>query len=80
VIRNRKIPPLDDSNLPLLVDEKTAAQLLGVSRSFLRKGRTEGQHHGRTQAPPFVPVGGRRLYRVADLKAWVEALEGRYVI
>jgi hypothetical protein len=26
------------------------------------------------------PVNGRRLYRVADLKAWVEGLEGRDAI
>jgi hypothetical protein len=63
-----------------MLDDKTAASFLGVSVSYLRKSRCEGAIGHRTPPPPFVPVGGRRLYRVADLKAWVEGLEGRDAI
>ena len=73
-------PCVDWSSLPLLLGEKDAAVVLGVSLSFLRKSRCEGLRDNRTPAPPFVPVGGRRYYRVADLKSWVENLVGRETI
>jgi hypothetical protein len=73
-IRNRELPKIPD-NLPWLLDERQASELLGVSRSFLRKSRCEGLRFNRTQAPPFVSVGGRRLYRLSDLKEWVSGLK-----
>jgi hypothetical protein len=66
--------------LPLLVNDRDAARLLGVSVSFLRKSRCEGQIYDRTAAPLHVPVGGRRLYRVSDLRSWVENLAPREAI
>jgi predicted DNA-binding transcriptional regulator AlpA len=75
-IKTRKRPTIPD-NLPQLLDERQTAAYLGVSRSFLRKSRCEGQHHARTEAPAFVRVGGRVLYRRADIEAWVTALEAR---
>jgi hypothetical protein len=71
---------VDWNSLPLLLDEKKAAHLLGVSLSYLRKSRCEGVIHDRTPAPPFVPVGGRRYYRTSDLKSWVNGLVGRETI
>jgi hypothetical protein len=62
---------------PRLLSEKQAAVLLGVSLSYLRKSRSEGTHHKRTEAPLFVRVGGRVYYRAHDLRAWIETLEGR---
>jgi hypothetical protein len=62
---------------PRLLSEKQAAESIGVSLSYLRKSRCEGIHHRRTEAPPFVRVEGRVYYRVADLRAWIEALEER---
>jgi hypothetical protein len=76
-----KLPPdIDWNALPLLLGEKDAALVLGVSISFLRKSRCDGALRERTPAPPFVPVGGRRYYRVADLKSWVDGLLGREAI
>ena len=71
---------IDWNSLQLLLDEKKAADLLGVSLSYLRKSRCEGTVRGRTPAPPFVYVGNRVYYRPNDLKAWVEGLSERAVI
>ena len=79
----RKIQPIQHDailDLPRLFDEKRATQYLGVSLSYLRKARSEGSPGGRTQAPPFVRVGGRCLYRRSDLDAWVDGLESRGVV
>jgi hypothetical protein len=79
-IRVSELPHIEWDHLPLMVGKTAAAALIGVSPSFLDKARSEGTRGNRTDAPPFVPVGGRRLYRVADLKAWVEGLQGRAAI
>ncbi|MDR1508624.1 MAG: hypothetical protein LBS53_03215 [Synergistaceae bacterium] len=73
-------PPIAWDCLPLLLGEKDAALVLGTSLSFLRRSRSEGARKGRTPAPPFVAIGGRRYYRTADLKSWVESLTGREAI
>jgi hypothetical protein len=76
-----KTPPIVDwDNLPLMLDEVRAALVLGTSVSYLRKARCEGLLKHRTPAPPFVSVGGRRYYRTADLKMWVENLVPQQVI
>jgi hypothetical protein len=74
------IEHFDHSMLPLMLDETRASQFLGVSRSFLRKARTEGAPGDRTPGPCLVKIGGRRLYRVDDLCAWVQGLKGQEVI
>jgi hypothetical protein len=68
------LPLVDWDRLPLMLNETEAAAVLGVSISFLRKGRCDGLLKHRTPAPPFVAIGGRRYYRTADLKLWVENL------
>ncbi|MDR1514981.1 MAG: helix-turn-helix domain-containing protein [Synergistaceae bacterium] len=73
-------PTVDCGALQLLLDEKKAARLLGVSLSYLRKSRCDGTIRERTPAPTFVYVGNRVYYRTADLKAWVEGLAGRAVV
>lgn len=73
-------PNIDTGVRSLLLSEKEAAVLLGVSLSFLRKSRSEGARKGRTEAPRFVRVGGRCLYRRADLEDWVAALESRCAV
>ena len=79
----RKIQPslekFDVCETPLLLDEKQAADFLGVSLSFLRKSRSEGAPGNRTQAPLFVRVGGRIYYRRPDLDSWVAGLEARRI-
>ena len=82
-IKNRSLNefcPVDWEALPLLLGEKEAACLLGVSLSYIRKSRCEGITGGRTPAPPFVRVGGRIYYRPCDLRTWTEGLVGKAVI
>ena len=75
IAQTAELPPAGEWNaLPMMLNEKQASVMLGVSLSFLRKSRCEGLIRKRTSAPPFVSIGGRRLYRQADLMAWVEAL------
>ena len=53
-------------NLPVsLVDEKTAARILGVSVRFLQQRRYQGG------GPPFIKVGSAVRYRHSDLDDWV---------
>jgi hypothetical protein len=82
-IRNRiaeQPPKSDDEKLPLLFTEKMASKFLGVSLSFLRKGRSEGKHHKRTEAPEFIRVEGRVYYAEEDLRLWVRNLVRKKVI
>ena len=73
-IASRSRETIDWASLPLLIGEKLAAVILGVSLSYLRKSRSEGTRHNRTPAPPFVRIDGRCYYRVADLRDWVNDL------
>jgi predicted DNA-binding transcriptional regulator AlpA len=50
-----------------LLDTTRAAQLLGVSASFLNKKRVTGG------GPKFCKIGRRVLYRRHDLQTWVDA-------
>lgn len=52
---------------PLVVNEKTAAELLGLSPSSLEKDRVHG-HLG----VPYAKAGRRVIYQVADLKSWLD--------
>ncbi|GHS85518.1 hypothetical protein AGMMS49957_01710 [Synergistales bacterium] len=71
----------DWSNMPLMLNEKETAIIIGVSLSFLRKARCEGQTGNRTSAPPFVRVGQNTIrYRASDVRAWVENLVPQQVI
>jgi hypothetical protein len=82
-IRNRiaeKPPTLDSERLPLILTEKDAYKHLGLSLSFLRKARREGAHHNRTEAPPFIALGGRVYYATEDLRPWVKSLARKTVI
>ncbi len=50
-----------------LLDQKQAAQLLGLSVRTLERHRLEGT------GPTFVRLGRLVRYRAADIAAWVEA-------
>ncbi len=54
-----------------LVDERTAAQRLGVSVAFLRADRYRGHVGGRTPGPPWYQVGRAIRYDIADLNQWL---------
>ena len=51
---------------PIFVDTAEAARLLGLSPSTLEKYR----FHRVPDAPPFVRIGRKVLYRVRDVEAW----------
>jgi predicted DNA-binding transcriptional regulator AlpA len=53
--------------MPALLDTVTAAQRLGLARATLAKLRVHGG------GPPFVKLGAKVLYEVADLEAWIAA-------
>lgn len=58
---------LPDLPEPLAVDSKTAASLLNSTDASLEKDRANG-HLG----VPYVRAGRRVLYRLADLKEWLD--------
>ena len=61
---------LEDYDLPRnhYVSDLVAAQILGLSRSYLRQMRVSGN------GPAFSKLGGRAIrYRVGDLFAWAGA-------
>lgn len=55
-----------------IIREKDAATYVGMSCSFLRKARCEGQIGKRTPGPPFFKIGRSVNYSTADLDAWLE--------
>lgn len=58
---------------PIMVDEPTAAKMLGISPASLRKLRAGG-------TVPSVKLAGRRLFRVADLREFVDSMDDNAVI
>jgi hypothetical protein len=71
---------IDWDALPLLLDEKQASTLLGVSIPFLRLSRCEGQRDGRTPGPQFVKLNGSVKYKKSELRRWVEELPEKKAI
>ena len=55
------------------ITEKSAANLLEVSQSFLRMARLRGTVGGRTPGPSYYRLGRRVLYCRADLERWLAA-------
>jgi hypothetical protein len=66
--------------LPQLFTTRAAAKWLGVSESFLTKGRCEGVTGRRTETPVFVKVRGHVWYRLCDLENWLNDLQPRATI
>lgn len=56
---------------PIAVSVAEAARLVGISRAHLYSLIARGE------GPPAAMVGGRRLYRVVDLDAWLATLATR---
>jgi predicted DNA-binding transcriptional regulator AlpA len=55
-----------------LLQEADAARYIGMSRSFLRKSRMDGNRRNHTPAPPYVRVTTRAVrYDIQDLDAWI---------
>ncbi len=58
---------------PITMSDIDAARYLGVSASFLRKARMEGDRHNYTPGPAFVKFGRAVRYTLDDLNAWIAA-------
>ena len=52
--------------------EAEAAIYIGMSRSFLRQARMDGERLNRTPGPPFSKIGRKVLYLRDDLDTWLE--------
>lgn len=61
-----------DRMQPRLLSEQQTASYIGMSRSFLRKSRMDGDLPGRTPGPPYIRFGRAIRYDIADLDAWIE--------
>ena len=79
-IKNRELPVVEWDKLPLLLTEKQTEVIINISASALQKARCEGVTGSRTPMPPFIKIGGRIRYRLADIRMWVEQFEARGVI
>ena len=51
--------------------EQEASVYLGISRSTLRHGRSDGARENRMPPPPFVQLGRKIVYLKDDLDAWL---------
>ncbi|MFK5949012.1 MAG: hypothetical protein QM500_09630 [Methylococcales bacterium] len=54
--------------------EIETAEYIGMSRSFLRQSRMEGNRENRTPAPPFIKIGRAVRYLREDLDIWLTSL------
>lgn len=46
---------------------------IGMSRSFLRQSRMDGNRERRTPAPPFIKIGPKSVrYLIEDLDNWLD--------
>ncbi|MUH73631.1 helix-turn-helix transcriptional regulator [Psychrosphaera haliotis] len=53
--------------------EKEVSEYIGMSRSFLRQSRMDGNRDNRTPAPPFIKVGRAVRYLKEDLDNWLNS-------
>jgi predicted DNA-binding transcriptional regulator AlpA len=53
--------------------DREAADYIGMSESFLRISRMDGDRANRTPGPNFVRIGKAIRYLKEDLDAWLEA-------
>jgi predicted DNA-binding transcriptional regulator AlpA len=54
------------------VTESEAAHYVGMSQSYLRQSRMDGDRENRTPGPRFLKIGRSVRYLVDDLDAWLE--------
>ncbi|UJF19128.1 helix-turn-helix domain-containing protein [Vibrio sp. SS-MA-C1-2] len=52
--------------------EQETSTYIGMSRSFLRQSRMEGNRKNRTVAPPFIKIGRAVRYLREDLDLWLD--------
>lgn len=54
-----------------VLTEIETSEYIGMSRSFLRQSRMEGNRATRTHAPPFIKIGRSVRYLREDLDNWL---------
>lgn len=59
------------SSNPNLLDERAAADFVGMSVAFLRAGRFKGVVGNSTPSPPWLKIGRYIKYDRRDLEAWL---------
>lgn len=64
---------MTNENTSRALTEIETSQYIGMSRSFLRQSRMEGNRLGRTPAPPFIKIGRSIRYLKDDLDMWLES-------
>ncbi|GAA6153334.1 helix-turn-helix domain-containing protein [Pseudoteredinibacter isoporae] len=64
-------------NSPRVFTEQETSRYIGMSRSYLRQARMEGNRENRTPAPPFIKIGRSIRYLREDLDRWIDEL-GKY--
>ena len=52
--------------------EREAATYVGMSVSYLRQTRMEGNRKGRTPGPPYIKIGRAVRYLIEDLDVWLK--------
>lgn len=55
----------------VLTEIETSAYI-GMSRSFLRQSRMDGNRENRTPGPPFIKIGRSVRYLIEELDAWLD--------
>lgn len=56
-----------------VLTEIETSQYIGMSRSYLRQARMEGNRDSRTPAPPFIKIGRSVRYLREDLDNWLDS-------
>lgn len=54
-----------------LLSETEASAYIGMSKSYLRKARMEGNRRNRTPAPKFIKIDRTVRYPIEELDAWL---------
>lgn len=55
-----------------ILNEKDAAEYIGMSRSYLNSDRSNGPRVKRTKGPVFMKIGKAVRYRKEDLDEWLQ--------
>jgi predicted DNA-binding transcriptional regulator AlpA len=55
--------------------EQQASSYIGMSRSYLRQARMDGQREKRKSAPPFIKIGRSVRYLIEDLDGWLDQFQ-----
>lgn len=61
-----------NSSTARVFTEQQTSSYIGMSRSYLRQARMDGNRDNRTPAPPFIKIGRSVRYLREDLDAWLD--------